>query len=212
MTILVYGSGGMGREAAQLIRALHRSAPAEWSFVGFIDDFASLSQTIHGSPVYRLSDAASEHPRAFVTIAVGDPILRAELERRAISAGLRPISLVHPTAEVGENIQLGTGVYIGHGAILTCDLQLGRQVQVNVGCVVHHDCVIGDFVTLSPRVTLLGAVRVGRDVFLGAGALIRQGVSIGDRATIGMGAVVLRDVPSGETWVGVPATALVARS
>jgi len=45
-------------------------------------------------------------------------------------------------------------------------------------------------------------------VSIGAGAKILGGVKIGDHALIGANAVVLRDVPSGTTAVGVPATIL----
>jgi acetyltransferase-like isoleucine patch superfamily enzyme len=37
------------------------------------------------------------------------------------------------------------------------------------------------------------------------GATIKPHVTIGDGARIGQGAAVVRDVPAGETWVGVPA-------
>ena len=40
---------------------------------------------------------------------------------------------------------------------------------------------------------------------IGMGALIAPGVRIGANSTIGMGAVVLKDVPAGEMWVGNPA-------
>jgi serine O-acetyltransferase len=40
---------------------------------------------------------------------------------------------------------------------------------------------------------------------VGAGAKILGGVTIGDHAKIGANAVVLDDVPSGATAVGVPA-------
>ena len=51
-----------------------------------------------------------------------------------------------------------------------------------------------------------GAPVVGADVSIGAGAKILGGVKIGDHARIGANAVVLQDVPSNATAVGVPAT------
>jgi len=48
---------------------------------------------------------------------------------------------------------------------------------------------------------------VGERVRIGSNATILP-VSIGDGAIIGAGAVVTKDVPAGETWVGNPAKKL----
>ncbi|MBE3120403.1 MAG: acetyltransferase, partial [Candidatus Atribacteria bacterium] len=42
-------------------------------------------------------------------------------------------------------------------------------------------------------------------------ATVKQGITIGNRAVIGCGAVVVDDIPAGETWVGVPARPLVGK-
>ena len=44
-----------------------------------------------------------------------------------------------------------------------------------------------------------------RGAYIGTGASVIPGVTIGAKATIGAGAVVVRDVPAGETHVGIPA-------
>jgi acetyltransferase-like isoleucine patch superfamily enzyme len=46
---------------------------------------------------------------------------------------------------------------------------------------------------------------IGDDVSIGAAATILPGVRIGHGAMIGAGALVTKDVPAGETWIGVPA-------
>ena len=51
-----------------------------------------------------------------------------------------------------------------------------------------------------------------RAAYVGMNASVFPGATIGERAIIGMGAVVLGDVPPGETWVGVPARPVFARS
>ena len=48
-------------------------------------------------------------------------------------------------------------------------------------------------------------MKIGNNVWLGAGAVVLHGVSIGDGAVIGANAVVVKDVPAGEIWGGVPA-------
>ena len=40
---------------------------------------------------------------------------------------------------------------------------------------------------------------------LGASSVILPGITIGSKARVGAGAVITKDIPDGETWVGVPA-------
>jgi serine acetyltransferase len=62
-----------------------------------------------------------------------------------------------------------------------------------------------DYVTLAPGVHISGRVKICKGAYIGTGASVIPGVTIGTKATIGAGAVVVRDVPAGETHVGVPA-------
>ena len=45
-----------------------------------------------------------------------------------------------------------------------------------------------------------GKVKIGNNVHIGLNALIIQPVTIGDDVIIGAGAVVTKDIPSGEVW------------
>ena len=51
---------------------------------------------------------------------------------------------------------------------------------------------------------------IGGHVDIGAGAKILGAVTIGDHAVIGANSVVLVDVPSGATAIGVPARIIFA--
>lgn len=145
-----------------------------------------------------------------ICIAVGSPATRRSLAEKL--AGhyfptiVAPTAAVDPTAVIGEGGQICDFSYIGSKA------RIGRHFQCNVRSHVHHDCVIGDFVTFSPATLCLGTVHIGDNVFVGAGAILRNGspdkpLVIGDNAVIGMGAVVTKDVPPGATVIGNPARA-----
>jgi serine acetyltransferase len=54
-------------------------------------------------------------------------------------------------------------------------------------------------------VALGGNVTIGRGVYVGMNASVRERCIVSAGVTIGMGAVVVTDVPAGETWAGVPA-------
>ena len=53
---------------------------------------------------------------------------------------------------------------------------------------------------------------MGDDVLLGTGAKILGPVRIGDRVRVGANAVVLEDVPTDHTAIGVPARARLPRN
>lgn len=98
---------------------------------------------------------------------------------------------IHPAVKIGKRffIDHGTGVVIGETA------------------------VIGNDVTIYQGVTLGGTGKdtgkrhptIGNNVMIGAGAKVLGPLVIGDNSRIAAGAVVLSDIPSNSTAVGVPA-------
>lgn len=86
----------------------------------------------------------------------------------------------------------------------------GLQLPHPTGVVIHEDAVIGKNCMIMQQVTIGqlsrdGAPTIGDSVYIGAGAKILGPIKIGDRARIGANAVVLTDVPSDSTAVGIPA-------
>ena len=83
------------------------------------------------------------------------------MTRALESRGLSPATLVHPSAWVGAPVDLGPGSVVCAGSILTTNISFGQGAQINLACTIGHDVVAGDFVTLSPAVSLSGAVTIG---------------------------------------------------
>lgn len=102
-----------------------------------------------------------------------------------------------------------------YGIELPYSVKLGRRVIIeHQGCIViHGNCTIGDDSIIRQGVTLglrhldrlTEAPSLGKRVNVGAGAKIFGNITIGDDVNIGANAVVLSDVPSGSTAVGIPA-------
>jgi sugar O-acyltransferase (sialic acid O-acetyltransferase NeuD family) len=116
----------------------------------------------------------------------------------------RLTNLVSSLAYVSKTATFGKGITIQHRSTIM-NATIGDGVQINIGATVHHECTIGDFVTLAPQSLVLGRVRVGIGAYVGAGAIIREECTIGENAFVGMGAVVVKNIPPNATVMGVPA-------
>lgn len=98
------------------------------------------------------------------------------------------------------------------GSDIDIAVRFGRNLRLPHpnGVVFHSQVVIGDDCMVMQQVTLGqlasgGLPVVGSRVYIGAGAKVLGPVKVGDDAQIGANAVVLTDVPTGATAVGVPA-------
>jgi len=97
---------------------------------------------------------------------------------------------IHPGATIGK------GVVIDHG----------------MGVVIGETAIVGDYALIYQGVTLGGTGKekgkrhptLGNNVLVGAGAKLLGNIQIGDHVRIGAGSVVLRDIPSHCTVVGIP--------
>ncbi|MBD2325945.1 serine O-acetyltransferase [Alkalinema sp. FACHB-956] len=97
---------------------------------------------------------------------------------------------IHPGATIGR------GVFIDHG----------------MGVVIGETAIVGDYALIYQGVTLGGTGKqsgkrhptLGENVVVGTGAKVLGNIQIGNNVRIGAGSVVLRDVPSDCTVVGVP--------
>jgi sugar O-acyltransferase (sialic acid O-acetyltransferase NeuD family) len=196
--LVFYGAGGMGREMVQAARLDPR--PRAFLADGPVEPYPGVEAI--GFEALTAEDE--------ICVAVGDPALRRRLAERC--AGARFATVVAPTAIVDPTARIGEGAAICDFVMINSLARIGRHFQANYYSHVSHDCVIGDYVTFSPRTSCLGNVHVGDGVFVGAGAVIRNGsagkpLRIGEGAVIGMGAVVTGDVPARARVVGVPARA-----
>jgi len=209
--LLIFGAGGFARETAEAVRAVNAVRPS-WDLLGFLDDDPGLQgREIGGVPILGPSDAVDRFPAAAVSVCVGNPseyTSRWRIVRRLGPDLARWATIVHPTAVLPPDTEIGPGTVVLAGVVATTAVALGAHVAVMPGAILTHDNVVRDFATLGSGVRLGGGVRVDEGAYLGAGALVRERVCIGRWALVGMGAVVLSDVPEGEVWAGVPARRL----
>lgn len=108
--------------------------------------------------------------------------------------------IIHPTAIVEALATIDSGI--------TVHTYVGEHTMVMKHSHIGHDAYIEGYVNIAPGAIIGGHCRIYQGAKIGIGALIRPRVIIHSEAIIGAGAVVVRDVPSGETWAGNPARSI----
>lgn len=211
--LLVVGAGGFARETAEAVRAGARDpAAGRLDLLGFLDDDPGRHGTeVDGVPVLGPTDAVADHPGARVVVCTGRPADFGSRRRIVERLDLDPeryATVVHPSAVLAPSTRLGAGVVALASVVATTSVRVGGHVAIMPGVVLTHDDDVGDYTTFGSGVRLGGGVSVGPGAYLGAAAVVREGLRVGAGALVGMGSVVVRDVPAGEVWVGVPARRL----
>jgi len=179
------------------------------SAIGYLDDDASLwGKSLDGLPILGGTGHAAEHPRARLVICAGRGAARAAIAARLAGTGRTNddyVSVIDPSVVVPEDCRVGVGSILLAGVVLTTNVELGRHVVVMPNVTLTHDDLVESYATLCAGVTLGGHAWIGEGAYLGMNASVREGVRVGKYAVLGMGAALIQDVPSEETWLGVPA-------
>lgn len=172
MRLLIVGAGGHGRSVAEA--ALECGT---FTVSGFLDDQATH---VWDLPVFggtqdvaawrRVADAA--------IVAVGNNILRRQLQQRLLQAGFKLATVIHPRAIVSLSADLGVGCAVMAGAIVGTEAKLGLGVIVNSGAVVDHHCVIDDYAHLGVAAAMAGGTQLGAGAWMQAGSILGYGVKV----------------------------------
>ena len=203
LPIIVLGAGGHAKVLVDALRLRHAN------IIGLVTpDTGSLS--IYGLPMLGTDHVVDSYPAPSVRLVNGigsilQPVKRREVFERFKAKGYLFESVIHPSAIIARDVELGEGVQIMAGAVIQAGSRIGANSIVNTRVAVDHDCRIGAHVHLAPGVTLCGNVGVEETVHVGSGATVIQGIKIGYDAMVGAGALVIRDVPARARVAGVPA-------
>jgi bifunctional UDP-N-acetylglucosamine pyrophosphorylase/glucosamine-1-phosphate N-acetyltransferase len=146
----------------------------------------------------------------------------AEIGRDTV---IYPFTVIEKNVKIGKRCVIGPFIHLREGTRLKNDVVIGNFVEVVRSAI--------DSQTLAKHFAYLGDARIGRAVNIGAGTvtanfdghkknitvikdkafigsdtILVAPVKIGKGACTGAGSVVLRNVPTGKTVVGVPARIL----
>lgn len=102
---------------------------------------------------------------------------------------------------LNHTASIGPGMLIPHVG----PIQVVPGATIGADCAIHQVCTVG-------AGSAPGLPVIGDHVMLGAHTCVLGPVHVGDNVSIGSGAVVVTDIPSDSTAVGVPARAIARQT
>jgi sugar O-acyltransferase (sialic acid O-acetyltransferase NeuD family) len=197
--LLIIGASGHGKVVADIALKMNR-----WQGVAFLDDDKNINSSM-GLEVIGTSSEVSNYVEEYdVFVGIGNNVTRQKVQENLETLGAEIPVLIHPTAVIGEQVEIKNGTALMAGAIVNCCTRIGKGSIVNTGSTIDHDNVIGDFTHISPGAHLAGTVKVGLGSWIGIGSTISNNVAITDNCKIGAGALVVKDITEPGVYVGVP--------
>ena len=193
--LIIIGAGGHGKVIADA--ALKNG----YTNICCVDDNATGD--VMGFPIIGTTadvECLNDGNTDFV-IGIGNNAIRKTI---AEIYNINWVSIVHPSAQIGFDVEIGKGTVVMANAVVNVCAKIGEHCIINTGAIVEHDNVIENYAHISPNVALGGTVRIGSLTHVGIGATVKNNTEICSDCTIGAGAVVIKSIKEPGTYVGVP--------
>jgi UDP-3-O-[3-hydroxymyristoyl] glucosamine N-acyltransferase len=160
--------GAAGHEQVRGIRSLDDAAPG---CVVFAENARHLTLAESGPALAVIAGPESRESSKPLLI-VADPRLGFARAIAAMHPPSRVAPGVHPSALIGEGVELAEGVAIGAYAAVGSGSRIGRGTQVHDLASVGRSVTVGDDCVVFPHVVLSDGVELGSRVVVHPGAIV----------------------------------------
>ena len=201
-SIVLYGAGGHAKSVIGVLEA-----EAVWELAGLLDDDAP-SKAVLGYRVIGGRDSLRDVLESGINkahVAIGENSARWRLANALIELGFKIVQIIHPSAEIMKNAEIGPGAFVHAYVVIGADCRIGDQALISAQTVIGHDSVVGNAVHFAPGVRLGGKVRVGDFTSFGMGTVVLPSIAVGRNVVVGANSVINRDLEDSIVVAGVPA-------
>jgi len=174
--IICVGGGG---HAASVLSVFKRLYP-EGEAIILDSDPILAGKKILGFDIVGADDLASEYiQKGYKEFVIGigmvkpSPV-RAKLFDKMLALGGEPITLLDPSVNIGDMVDIDKGSVVLMGAIINAETKIGPNVIINSGAIIEHHCIVEAHSHIASGAVLCGNVKVKSGSFIGAGSVIVQ--------------------------------------
>tara|TARA_Y100000996_G_scaffold375823_1_gene326829 strand:- start:755 stop:1885 length:1131 start_codon:yes stop_codon:yes gene_type:complete len=134
-----------------------------------------------------------------LTIAISNnPKLRSKFKKLKKS-GINLVTLIHPSAVIGTNVEIGYGTIIFANVHIGCDTSIGEMSFISSNSTIEHHNKIGESFCCGPNFSTSGVVEIGNLVRTGINVGIEPFLKIEDNAVLASGVIVTKNIKDSET-------------
>jgi acetyltransferase-like isoleucine patch superfamily enzyme len=172
--------------------------------IGYLSDFSEnlISQiglpNLGSATRESIQSAREKFPDAKVVLTVGSsPEFRFKVSNLSEELGFSLETLIHPSAIVSSNVQIGTGTLIFANVHIGTGTHIGKACFISSNSSIEHHNAIGDGFCTGPNLNTSGGVEIGEKVRFGIGVSVEPGIVVGSNCTVASGLVITKNVGEG---------------
>ncbi len=206
--IIILGAGGSGHDIISIINSIN-IINKTYEIIGFLDDNPKLyGKEFLGYKVLGEIKMLDYYTDVFFISSIANPvnrIVRQDIYNRIKTQGGRFCSLVHPSAILYDNVEIGDGVVINANCVFGTNVKIGDNVHFGYGCNIAHESIISNHCSFGAGVNLSSSNRIGSDCYIGCGVSSAHDISVCENTLIASGSSIVCDITdNNDTWIGVP--------
>jgi len=107
---------------------------------------------------------------------------------------------------IEDNVEIYPFSNVDRGTLSETIIKKGSKIDHF--CHIGHNSKVGESSILTAGTTMCGGSEVGKGTWIGVNTIIKEKIKVGNNCLIGLGTLVTKNIPDGETWLGVPARKL----
>lgn len=194
----------------------HIFQDSQYEIVAYTVEREYMQEQFLGKPVVPFERVEEYYPPDLfdMLICVGYTNMNMVRERIFLTAkekGYRIMTYIHPTATVFAE-SIGEETIVFPRAIIDQFVKIGAMNIFEIGTLVGHHSIIGDFNFFAGASVLAGNVTIGSNCFLSVNSTIKNRISIGDYTLVGAGCYVSKDTDPYSVQVPVRSITLVGKN
>ena len=200
---------GGGDQAHYTIDIIHKQG--KYNIVGIIDAQEKLNTEKFGYKIIGRQENIKHLISIFdihgAVISIGDNWTRYYVasQVKKLVPEFKFFNAIHPSCIIGEHVKFGEGIVAMAGIIFNPRATVGDHTFFATGAQVEHDCIIGDYASISAGSITGGYVELGNFAAITLGVTVFDRTKIGENSVVGAGSLVVKDLPDNVLAYGNPA-------